>query len=140
VPTTISPPQLIPQIRLLLEERLKLVDAVAGIDQTLASIGSVLGGAASPPSAALPAPATVKTTAKGKRRGRQTKFALSAEDSILAFVRQSKNPTTKDVKAHWIGEGRGGGADNTLSLMVKKAKLKRTPLGKGIMGSRYTVA
>ena len=47
--------------------------------------------------------------------------------------------TTQDIKKMWAGEGRGGSADNPLSKMVKAKMLKRTPLGNGMKGSRYSL-
>jgi hypothetical protein len=74
------------------------------------------------------------------RRRRRGKFAVSGNDAILAFVKANPGATTGETKKHWTAEGRASGADNTLSLLVKARKLKRTPLGKGIRGSKYSLA
>ena len=136
--------QLPQRIQELLEDRQQHADAVAHIDQLLANVGAVLGnGAVITPNGKKPVAAPAATMApavKGKKRRRgRGNFALSAEDSILMFVKQKKNPTTAEVNQHVKDEGRASTADNTLSIMVKKKKLKRTPLG-GRLGSRYTVA
>ncbi|MFI5382051.1 MAG: hypothetical protein ACHRHE_22375 [Tepidisphaerales bacterium] len=47
--------------------------------------------------------------------------------------------TSVEINAAWKKAGRPGNADNTLSLMVKARKLKRTKLEDG-RGSRYSVA
>jgi hypothetical protein len=73
-----------------------------------------------------------------RSRRRPRKFAISAEASVLAFVKLHKNPKTKDVKKHWADEGRGGTADNALSKLVKEKKLKRIPL-QGEPGSKYAL-
>ncbi|HWE01151.1 MAG TPA: hypothetical protein VG326_01985 [Tepidisphaeraceae bacterium] len=145
--TSIPAAELTNRIQHLLAQRQQHLDAIATIDQTLSGVGAALGGGATANGAkpaAAPAPAAAKAapapaaTKRGRGRGR-AKFALSAEESVLAFVKQHKNPTTSEIKNHYSNEGRLGAADNTLSKMVKDRKLKRTPLGKGIRGSRYTL-
>jgi hypothetical protein len=64
----------------------------------------------------------------------------TCNDLILNFVKQNKRPTTREINTHWISEGRSGKADNTLSILVNAGKLKRTPLGGGEKGSRYSLA
>jgi hypothetical protein len=132
------------QVRMLLDQRDRHVEAIASIDHTLTKVNSALGtnGAVAPAPArkASPAPAVKasKAAAPAKRRTRR-RFAVSGAESILAFVKAKKNPTTQEIKKNWTSEGRGTGADNTLSLLAKEKKLKRTPLGKGIRGSRFTL-
>lgn len=58
---------------------------------------------------------------------------------MLAFVKEHKNPTSQEIERHWTSEGRRGLAANSLTRLVKAKKLKRTPLGKGIRGSRYSL-
>jgi hypothetical protein len=74
---------------------------------------------------------------RGRRRGR--KFGMNAEEMVLAFVKQNKNPTTQEINKHWKSSGRGGSADNSLSKMVREKLLKREAL-EGMRGSRYLVA
>jgi hypothetical protein len=73
-----------------------------------------------------------------RRRGRRS-FTTTAEEFVLGFVKSNRNPTTQEINAAWKQEGRGHTADNSLTKLVKERKLKRTPLGKGIRGSRFTV-
>jgi hypothetical protein len=135
------------QIQILLAEKQHHTEALGRIDETLQKVASLLGlgaqtavrrGPGRPPKtlSATPKP-VVKATPplKGKRRW----FSVTAEQSILDFVSKSDGPTTKDVNKHWKAEGRGGTADNTLSLMVKKQAIKRVPL-EGKHGSRYVLA
>lgn len=64
---------------------------------------------------------------------------MTAADFIVAFVKQHKQPTTREINAHWKGEGRPFTADVPLGKLVKEKKLKRTPLV-GERGSRYSLA
>jgi len=140
-PTSITSP-----IQQLLDERQGHLDAISAIDKKLEQIGSILrsGGRAAAghtngkTARAAHAPKPVGRPAK-KRGGRRS-FAISGEESVLAFIKEHKNPTTHDIEAHWQSEGRGATAANTLSRLGKDGKVKRTPLGKGIRGSRYTLA
>lgn len=138
---TISPNQLPERIAGLLAKRQEHVDALGVIDQALAGIGAALTGASAsaPRKAPVAAAASEAPAGSRKRRRRRSKFATSAEESILEFVQQNKNPTTAEIKEHYVGEGRGGTADNALSKLVKDKKLKREPIGPGIRGSRYLV-
>jgi hypothetical protein len=139
VPTKLSLPELPVRIQKLLEERQSHLDAVARIDEILASVGAALGATPAKAPATKSVTAAAKTPAPPAKKRKLKRFAVSAEASILAFVKEKKNPTSQDITKHWQAEGRGGRADNTLSLMVKHKKLKRTPLGKGIRGSRFTL-
>jgi len=144
VATSISTSQFPQRIQQLVDERQQHADVLARIDQILGGIGAVLGRAAASTNGKklVAAPASTQAPAvKGKKRRRgRGHFALSAEESILAFVKQEKNPTTAEISQHLLGEGRSNGAINALTKLVKEKKLKRTPLGKGIRGSRYSLA
>jgi hypothetical protein len=122
----------------LLHQRKEHADAIAHIDEMLAKVAGVLtpGGGRGRPGRP---PTTPGVPARRGRKRRRSRFATSGNESILAFVSDHPNATTQDIKKHWASEGRGGGADNALSLLTKARKLKRTALGKGIRGSSYTV-
>ena len=137
MPKRRSPDNVIQRIEQLLRERQTHQEAVAHIDQMLERVGDALG-----------------TKMRGRPRGgnhshltqmpahtrrRRGKFAVSAAESVMAFVKERKNPTTQDIKKQWTSEGRRGTADNALTLLVKDKKLKRTPL-EGQRGSRYSLA
>jgi hypothetical protein len=123
------------KIQKLIGERQVHVAAISQIDSTLERVGAALANGVD----RRGSPAS--TAAKGpplKRSRRRRKFAISAEATVLAFVKEHKNPKTKDIKKYWADEGRGGTADNALSKLVKEKKLKRIPL-QGEPGSRYTL-
>jgi hypothetical protein len=75
---------------------------------------------------------------KKSRRGRRGSYATTAEESVVAFIQQNRNPSTRDITAHWRTEGRGGKADNLLSRLVKEKKLRRQS-NAGERGSRYSL-
>jgi hypothetical protein len=132
----VLPPTNLPQrIQKLLEERQRHhAEAISRIVAILAAIGAALKGVSVPaPSGSVPATKTRK-----RRRGRG-RFAISAEASILAFVKQQKKPTTAEINEHLKGEGRSSSAGNALGKLVREKKLKRTPIA-GQRGSRYSMA
>jgi hypothetical protein len=121
----------------ILSERQKHADAIAEIDSTLARVAGVLPDGRSMKLGSGP----ISTPGVGKkRRRRRGKFAVSGNDLILAFVKANPGATTSEIKKHWAGQGRAGGADTALSLLVKAKELKRTRLGKGIRGSKFSLA
>ena len=131
----ILPVNTLPQrIQKLLEERQQHADAVTRIDQILGGIGAALKG---PPDQAASGNTPV-TKGKKRRRGR-SQFSMSADESILAFVKQKKNPTSAEINQHITSEGRSSSANNALGKLVKEKKLKRTPIA-GQRGSRYSLA
>ncbi len=145
---TLSPAAFPQTIQELLEKREHHVGEISKIDKTLADVMIALGGkSVAPAAAAGPAPAAKVTAAptakkapapKAKKRGQ---FSVSASDLVLAFVKAKKNPTTKEITQHLLSEGRSLGAvSNALSVLTTKKTLKRTPLGKGLMGSTYSLA
>ena len=140
MPKMISPAELPTRITKLLEERQQHADALARIDETLAGINAALGSAVASKNGKKPAAAQAAPKVPGKRRRGRGHFALSAEESILAFVKQQRNPTTSEVNQHLKDEGRSSTANNALGKLVRENKLDRAPLGKGIRGSRYSLA
>jgi len=131
----------------LLEKREQHTVSISEIDATLAKVSAALGGlpapaAVAPKPVAKPAvtvsPAVKAKPAKTAARG---KFSVSATDLVLKFIAANKSPTTKEITQHLLSEGRSLGAvSNALSVLTKAKTLKRTPLGKGLMGSRYSLA
>lgn len=123
---------------------------MARIDEVLATVYSALGatpaapkrGPGRPPgstmaAAAAPAAPAAAKPGRGRRRSRGS-YETTGDDSVLAFIKANKSPTTKDIKAHWASEGRGGTADNVLSKLYREHKIKRLPLP-GERGSRYAL-
>jgi hypothetical protein len=142
--------QLAERIQGLIEARQHHASAIEAIDQTLAGVGAALGTKkvgrpkslhTAAPMMAAPAMAVPAAAEGGKkrRRRRRSKYAMSAEDSILGFVKENRNPTTQEIKAHYASENRGGSADNVLSKLFREKRIKRAPIGPGIRGSRYSV-
>ena len=145
--STVSSPAALPlYIERLLSQRHQHVAAVATIDATLARVSAALGGAAPKAAVAKPvkaaarkakAPAAKAPVAKAPVKA--AKSGLTANDFVLEFVKARKNPTSQEINKHWKDAGRLGMADNNLSLLTKAKKLKRTPLGLGLRGSRYSI-
>ena len=138
---TISSAALPAQIQKLLDQKAEHSAAISKIEKTLAGVTAALGGSVTPVAVTKTAPAAVKTpVVKGKKRTR-TKFAVSTNDVILSFVRARKTPTSKEITQHLLTEGRTSSvASNALSMLTAAAKkLKRTPLGKGMLGSTYSL-
>jgi hypothetical protein len=130
------------RIQKLIAEREQHADALNRIEQTLEQIGAALGVAPKGRRGRKPgfSPVTVSSPiAKLSRKRRRKHFSMTADETVLAFIKSKKNPTTKDVNKYWKSEGRGHTADNTLTKLVKEKKLKREPLKEG-RGSTYSIA
>jgi hypothetical protein len=134
------------RIQKLLAERQHHSDAVTRIDEILGGVNAALKGAslASPNgqksvATAAPAPAPAPAGKPKKRRRGRGHFPLSAEESILAFVKQMRSPTTAQINEHLQAEGRSSSANNALGKLFREKKLKRTAI-EGQRGSRYSVA
>jgi hypothetical protein len=138
---TIPATQLPSQIQTLLKLREQHTAAVSQIDKTLAGIVAALGG---PRSTAIPARANRSPAAKppaANKRKRRGTFSVSASDLVLEFIKASKNPTTQEIMQHLASKGRSASSgSNALSVLTSANKLKRAPLGKGVLGSRYSLA
>ena len=124
-----SPDAVSHAIQKLLSDRQQHLDAVATIDATLQGVNAALKGNGSPAGA----------PAGKKRRRRRQRFEVSGDESVLAFIRQKKTPTSQEIEQRWKSEGRGGTAANVLSKLYKDKKVTRVPLKTG-RGSRYSVA
>ena len=129
-------------VRRLVEEKQKHTDALARINETLDSISGMLSGNGHAQKSNRPSVSTAAAipAATPRKRRKRRHFAVSGNDLILSFVKERKNPTTKEINGHWVSEGRSGKADNTLTLLAKAGRLKRKPLGGGERGSRYSLA
>jgi hypothetical protein len=142
VPTSITTAALPNQIQQLLTQRQQHTDAISKIDKTLAGVTAALGGTAKPvvqPKAAVVATAKKAAVTKSKPASRGT-FTVSAPDLVLALLK-GKPATTKEITKHLVSQGRTtSSVSNALSVLTKAKKLKRTPLGKGLLGSTYSLA
>jgi hypothetical protein len=136
-----TPAALTNQIETLLSKRDALQSEIEAIDTMLEKVGSMLqlpGRPGRPRGSKIVASAATGRGRGGRRRKRRH-FAMSGDESIIAFVKKAGSPTTKEVNQHWKAEGRGGTADNALTKLVKLKQLKRTAV-KGQRGSQYSAA
>ena len=137
--------------------------AIGVIDATIARVTAALGGTTHKPVAHTPAaptkklgrpfkakpapvakaPATkapvIKSPAAKAPAPKAAKSGLTANEFVIEFIKAKKNPTSQEINKHWKDSGRKGMADNNLSLLTKAKKIKRTPLGGGARGSRYSI-
>ena len=157
MPTTDPDVEISKRIQILIDQRQQHADALSGINQTLSAVAAALGSVSlngqaqkqvEPAVAVVPKkrrgrPPGVRnaTSASAPSKGRRTRgsYATTGEESVLAFIKSNKKPTTSEIKAHWASEARLGTADNVLSKLFRENKVKRTPLGKGIRGSHYSL-
>lgn len=144
-----SPASVAAQIQGLLQERKEHAESLARIDQTLEQVGAALGqtlnlqprrkpgrpkGSGKLRQAHFPIAAAPTI----KRRGKRNTYAVTGEQSVLGFIQKKGSPTTREIKQHWVSEGRRGLADNLLTLMVKAGKLRRQRLN-GVRGSMFSI-
>lgn len=135
-------------IRTLQRQRRESLAALEAIDATFTRLGILTagGGPTSRPRRGRP-PGSGKTVLVGqlkaatKRRRKRGSFATTGPVSVLAFVKAGGKDgrTTREINAHWKGEGRTGEAYLTLGNLVKGGKLKRQDVT-GQRGSRYTAS
>lgn len=139
----ISPAKLLQQtVRKLMAQR---ANFQAIIDKTQAKIdeidsifaGSGLSVAGGSMGRAIPKAKKAGKPAGG-RRSRRT-FAMTGDESVIAFVKKHGNPSAKEVNENWAKEGRGGSANNALTKLVKNGTLKRVE-AEDARGGRYVIA
>ncbi len=120
-------------------ERADHVQAIEAIDSTFQQLGMNIESMPVQPRRGRPAKsmvAQVQAPIKPTKRGRGA-YALTGDESVLAFVQANPECTTAQVNEHWIKEGRSGMASNTLAKLAKAGKLTRMNL-KGQRGSTFT--
>jgi hypothetical protein len=120
-------------------ERADHVQAIEAIDSTFQQLGMNVESMPAQPRRGRPAKtmiAQTQTPMKPVKRG-PGKYALTGDESVLAFVQANPECTTAQVNEHWIKEGRSGMASNTLAKLAKAGKLTRKNL-KGQRGSTFT--
>jgi hypothetical protein len=111
-------------------------DALAKIEAVFSKYG--IKAATAVPATGEPV-AQKAVARKGKKRGKRGHFAQTGHEFILGLLSGGKSLAGAEVNAQWEMAGRGGRADQPLSVMVKAKKLKRMPNKDG-RGSRYTAA
>jgi hypothetical protein len=151
MPTVSSPAGLPSYIEDLLAQRAAHVDAIAVIDGKVSGVFHALGiGAVESPAVKAPptpkaAPTKAAPVAKAaapaapRKRGAASKFGVSANEFVLAYVNSHKGATTQEINAAWKAAGRSGTADNPMSILTRAKKLKRSKVANG-RGSKYTLA
>lgn len=75
-----------------------------------------------------------KAAGRGRRGG-----GVTAEEFVLSVLKGGKSAGSAEINAAWVKAGRPGKADNTLSVMTRAGKLKRTKV-EGQRGGLYEVA
>jgi hypothetical protein len=116
-------------------ERADHVQAIEAIDSTFQQLGMNVASMPAQPRRGRPAKIN-EPSVKPAMRGRG-KYALTGDESVLAFVQANPECTTAQVNEHWIKEGRSGMASNTLAKLAKAGKVTRKNL-KGQRGSTFT--
>ena len=113
----------------------KILAQVGEIDALFAQFGISIEGETAKPER--------KVKAKGGRRGGRRRkrgvFAISGDESILAFLKKHGKSSTSQINEYWKDEGRGGKADNSLTKLVQAGTIKRLKT-KGVRGSEYVAA
>jgi hypothetical protein len=123
----------------LQQQRREHEGAIAAIDRMFARFGIQPGARRGPGRPAGMGLAAAAVSGRGRRRRRRGTFKITGEQSIIEFIKRKGKPSTKEINEHWIAEGRGGKADNTLTRLVKGGQLKRVK-SKDVRGSRYAAA
>ena len=113
----------------LQDQRQEYLDAIDEIDATFDSLGIKPGKATR---------RRGRKKAVRKKKGRK-RFNKTAEEFVTGLLKKTKTMTTGQVNRRWAQSGRGGNADNTLSNLTRKKKVKRKNI-KGAMGSEYQLA
>ncbi len=145
---TAAATELLKLVKKLQDERDSHVKAIEAIDLTFKQLGidAVPVASSAKPRRGRPAGTGKKTkVAKapkkkaGKKTSKRTRktFAVSGDESVLAFVKANAGCTTAQVNEQWTKEGRNGKADNALGKLVKDGKITRKNI-RGQRGSAYT--
>jgi hypothetical protein len=85
--------------------------------------------------AAAPQPAAPPAKPAGKQRKRKT-YEQTSDQFIFALLAGGKSLATADINKAWKASGRGGSANNTLTLMTQAKQLARKD-NEGGRGSVY---
>ena len=154
MPTTDPDIEISKRIQILLDQRQQHADALGCYQPALSHArrlprhgqspkGQAESAALAPPKKRRGRPPGVRNAmpAPAPSKGRRSRgsYATTGDETVMAFIKSNRKPTTSEIKVHWASEGRLGTADNVLSKLFRENKVKRTPLGKGVRGSRYSV-
>jgi hypothetical protein len=122
-------------------ERNEHAEAIAAIDRALAGVSAALGHFRE----LLPSDSSDQTQrvdvviGQARSMRRRGRFTMTAEASVLEFIRSSAAPTTAQINAHWRAESRCGTANVTLLKLLKQRQIQRVA-DPAIRGSRYMIA
>ena len=117
--------------------------ATAAVTNTLQQISGLLAALLGGNTTAAPFPIAKrrgrppKALAAPVLRRKRQKFGTTGEESVLGFIQKHGNPSTSEVQAQWLSEGRKASADNAISTLFKKKMIRREKNKQG-RGSRYT--
>ena len=156
MPNVTSPAALPKYIEQLLASHKEHTAALAAIESTLAKVTAALGGTTPAPAAPAPvkkklgrpfakpwplakAPAVKSVVKPAPPKKGPKKSGMTANEFVLSYIGSKNKPTTKEINDAWKADGRSGTADNSLSLLNKAKKIKRTKLVKPERGSVYSV-
>ena len=135
--------ELIQLVQKMQDERTGHVQAIEAIDLTFKQLGievQLFAPTAKPrrgrPAGTGKKSKSVKATPKKTSKRTRKTFAVSGDESVLAFVKANPDCTTAQVNEHWTKEGRSGKADNALGKLVKEGKITRKNI-RGQRGSTY---
>jgi hypothetical protein len=82
--------------------------------------------ASMPPKPRRGRPAKVNQPSIQPTRRGPGKYALTGDESVLAFVQANSECTTAQVNEYWIKEGRSGMASNTLAHLNDSTTVYRS--------------
>jgi hypothetical protein len=122
----------------LLKERQEHQIALAEIDAVIAKYG-INAGKSQPAAKKFPVVISEKPKKPAaKKRRAQMKYPETAEQFVLSLLKGGKGVIGREINQAWKDSGRKGSADNTLSVLFKGKKVKRTPVKTG-RGNIYSV-
>ena len=129
------------EIRRLERDRQAHANAMAEIDRVLGRIDATLKERRNGSSVAAQILSSIEGIGDDAREGRRRRgrFAKTALNSILEFIREKGDPSTAEISAHWRGEGRKGTVNVTLLKLLKQGLIERKE-DASVRGSRYVVA
>jgi hypothetical protein len=127
------------QVRALQAERKLHAEAISAIDRVLDQVNRAVAAA----KRLLPSGLQHQDRPTSKTRGgmpvarrRNGRFAQTADESILAFIRERGRPTTAEINGHWRREGRKGFSNSVILRLLKGGLIRRVP-DPAVRGSRY---
>jgi hypothetical protein len=122
----------------LLKKRQEHLIALAEIDDIIAKYG-IDTGKSQPAAKKLPVAKSERPTKPPAKNLRvQKKYPETAEQFVLSLLKGGKGVIGREINQAWKDSGRKGSADNTLSVLFKGKKVKRSPVKTG-RGNIYSV-